>query len=360
MFKGSYYNHQVAKAHPANIRVAEEGVYFEFTGDELQMVQMHWQYTEIETDHMDRSFIRLVNKADDGGTLEVNDATFVDLFLEKYKTVRNTSLKQLVLRNGVKVGLSAALIIVVFALLAHFYILPWCADRVVDQLPLSFDKSLGDAARESMHEPVDSAGSALLTKFAAQMKWDTPEKLTFSVVSSKIENAYALPGGYVVVYTGLLQKLQKKEQLAALLSHEIAHVTCRHSVRKLCRDMSTSILISVILSDASGAAGAIYSNANAIYSLTYSRQYEKQADIVGMETLRRNQIDQRGMLELMEALKKLGGDTRLPEFISTHPLTANRIGYVEKDLKENPGTIAPHEQMEQIFRQLQSMYTYHH
>jgi len=356
MYQGTYYNHQTAKPHPASIQLLEDGLHFSFTDDSSNSRQMHWLLTEIEVDLTDRSYIRMVNKADNGGTIEVNDPMFVDAFLQRYRTIRNTSFQELVLRGGFKVGLVALSIIIGLIALAHFFILPWCADRVVDQLPLSFDKELGDAARKSMQEDVDSTGSQLLTKFAAQMTWSTPEKLTFTVVPSNIENAYALPGGYVVVYTGLLKRLDKKEQLAALLSHEVAHVTRRHSVRKLCRDMSSSLLLTALLSNASGATATLYSNASAVYNLTYSRQYEEQADITGMETMRRNHIDQQGMVELMSALKQLGGKVTVPEFISTHPLTDNRINYAKKNIKENPGTVEAHEKMEQIFRQLQALY----
>lgn len=356
MYQGTYYNHQVAKPHPASVQMLEDGLHFTFSDSNDQVRQMHWLLTELEVDLTDRSYIRIVNKADNGGTLEVNNALFVDAFLERYRTIRNTGFQELVLRGGFKAGLVALFIIIGLVALAHFFFLPWCADRIVDRLPRSFDKELGDAARKSMQEDVDTAGSLLLTKFAAQMKWETPEKLTFTVVPSDVENAYALPGGYVVVYTGLLKKLDKKEQLAALLSHEVAHVTRRHSVRKLCRDMSSSLLVTAVLSNASGATATLYSNASAIYNLTYSREYEQQADITGMETLRRNHIDQQGMVELMEELKKLSSKVDVPEFISTHPLTDNRIDYVKKNIKEHTGTVEAHEQMEQVFRQLQALY----
>ncbi len=207
-----------------------------------------------------------------------------------------------------------------------------------------------------MQEEIDTAGSQLLAEFAAQMKWDTPDSLVFTVVPSKVENAYALPGGYVMVYTGLLEKLKTKEELAALLSHEVAHVAHRHSVRKLCRDMSTTVLLSVVLSNVGDATSILYANASSIYSLTYSRKYEEQADITGLKTMRGNHLDQQGMLRLMQELKKLDQKIKIPEFISTHPLTENRIRYVQQDIKAHPASAESNEKMEALFKQLQQRY----
>ncbi|SDF80284.1 M48 family metallopeptidase [Chitinophaga filiformis] len=356
MYKGQYYNHQVAKAIPVSVQVFSESLLLDYTREGMPPQKLQWLFSEISIQVSDRNFIRINYTGEQAGTLEVNDPVFVKAFLKNYKHTRGAGLQELALRGGYRVGVIALLILIGILLSVHFFILPWVADKVVDQLPRSFDKEIGIAARNSMQEKIDTAGSALLTKFAAQMKWDTPDSLVFTVVPSGIENAYALPGGYVMVYTGLLKKLHTKEELAALLSHEVAHVTRRHSVRKLCRDMSTSLLVSVLISDVGGIAGALYSNASAVYSLTYSRKYEEQADITGLETMRRNQIDQQGMVKLMQELKKLDHLMKVPEFISTHPLTDNRIRYVQQDIKAHPASARNNEKMEELFRQLHQRY----
>ncbi|SHN32926.1 M48 family metallopeptidase [Chitinophaga sp. CF418] len=356
MYKGQYYNHQVAKAIPVNVEVFSGSLLLDYTQEGMPPREMRWFFSEISVQVSDRNFIRITYAGEEAGTLEVNDPVFVEEFLKNYKYTRGAGLHGLALRGGYKVGLIALLILIGILLAGHFFILPWCADKVVDQLPRSFDKEIGIAARNGMQEKIDTAGSELLTKFAAQMKWDASDSLVFTVVPSSIENAYALPGGYVMIYTGLLKKLRTKEELAALLSHEVAHVTRRHSVRKLCRDLSTSLLLSAMFSDAGGVVGTLYANATSIYSLTYSRQYEEQADITGLETMRRNQVDQQGMVQLMQELQKLDHQLKIPEFISTHPLTENRVRYVQQDIKAHPASAKNNEKMEEIFRQLHQRY----
>ncbi|SIN70615.1 M48 family metallopeptidase [Chitinophaga niabensis] len=349
MFPGKYYDHQTAQAIPANIQLFVESLQLELPGGK----KLHWLFTEITVEVVDRNFIRITAE----GTLEVNDPVFVKTFLQKYKYTRSAGLHQLALRGGLKATLIVLLVIAGILLSGHFYVLPWCVNRVVDRLPLSFDKELGDLAAQSIHETSDPAGSQILRNFAHQIQWDTQDTLSFSIVKSDIENAYALPGGRIVVYTGLLEKLHTSDQLAALLSHEVAHVTHRHSVKKLCRDMSTTMLVSIALGSAGGATNTLYANASSLYSLTYSRQYEQEADLMGMETLRRNHINQLGMLQLMQVLQQLDQQTNIPEFVRTHPLTDNRVNYVRKGIAEHPAAFKKNAQMEELFRQLRQRYS---
>lgn len=354
MFKGNYYNHQVARAIPVNIHLFTESLQLDIIAAGAPPRKLHWLFTEIST-HVAPGFIRITRTGEEEGTLEVTDPVFVKEFLERYKHTRSAGLHQLVLRGGVKASLIIMLVIIGALLAGHFYFLPWCVNRVVGQLPPTFDKELGDLARNSLHETPDKDGSRLLAQFAAQMKWGTQEKLDFTVVDSDVENAYSLPGGYVVVYTGLLKKLETPEQLAALLGHEVAHITHRHGVRKICQEVSTSMLISFALGN-SGAVNLLYSEAASLHNLTYSREYEREADIGGMETLRRNRINQLGMLQLLRELQKLDGKVAVPEFVRSHPLTGNRLNYVRRDAEEHPAAFDRHEKMEVLFKQLQARY----
>jgi Zn-dependent protease with chaperone function len=349
MFSGKYYNHQVAQTIPAKIQLFSESLHLELPGGK----KLLWLFAEITTEVVDRNFIRITAE----GTLEVNDPVFVKTFLQKYKYTRSAGLHQLALRGGLKITLIVLLAMAGLLLTGHFYVLPWCVNRVVDKLPLSFDKELGLLAQQSIDETSDPAGNQLLSNFAHQIKWETKDTLTFCIVKSDTENAYALPGGRIVVYTGLLEKLHSSDELAALLSHEVAHITGRHAVKKLCRDMSTSMLVSIAFGNASGATNTLYASAGSLYSLTYSREFEQEADLLGMETLRRNHIDQQGMLTLMHTLQKLDQQTNIPEFIRTHPLTDNRVNYVRKNIAEHPVAFGKKTQMEQIFRQLRQHYS---
>ncbi|TWF35269.1 peptidase M48-like protein [Chitinophaga polysaccharea] len=353
MFTGQFYNHQVAKSTTITVLIVEAGLLLQVPGAEEGVIQpVYWLFADMQPDLVDRSFIRIIHRGADAGTLEVNDPAFVKTFLQYYKPSRITRLEQLVVRGGLKWSLGIVLVMIALLLVGNFVVLPWCAGIAAERLPHSFDRQLGEMARNSNPEPVDTAASALLTAFARQIQWDTRDTLTFVVSRRDIENAYALPGGYMVVYTGLLKKLKTPEQLAALLSHEVAHVTCRHSIRALCSNMSSMLLINLIFSGGGTLTGQLFSNAASLNSLRYSRKYEEQADLTGLATLRENHINQQGMLALMEALQQLDHQHHIPEFISTHPLTDHRVRYVQQQIAEHPATAMQHPAMATLFQQL--------
>lgn len=351
MYKGTFYKQPAAEMIPVSFRIYDDGLQFETIGDETPLQSYLWLFTAIHFEVTGDYFMRIMHQQHEGQKLEINDPAFVKVFLRKYKHSRHFFR-----RSGMQTAIVALSVFIGLVLLAFFLVLPWTADKVANNLPRTFDQQLGQTAMAGMNEVTDDSASALLTQFAAQIRWDTPDTLTFFVVPSAIENAYALPGGYVFLYTGLLKKVDKKEELAALLSHEVAHITYRHSVRKLCHDMSTNVVLSLLLANTGDMANMLFSNANGLYGMKYSRKFEKQADIAGMHTLRNNHIDQQGMLALMEVLKQLSDRSDAPEFISSHPLTTSRINYIREDISNNRATATEHTKMESLFRQLKAKY----
>jgi Zn-dependent protease with chaperone function len=124
---------------------------------------------------------------------------------------------------------------------------------------------------------IDSAGTNKLQAFAEKLSLSTEYPIQLTLVNSDIVNAYALPGGQIVVYKGILKKITSPEALAALLAHESSHVNQRHSLRSLLRNAASGIIITVIFSDATGISGALVSNANALNGLRYSRELESRS-----------------------------------------------------------------------------------
>ena len=104
------------------------------------------------------------------------------------------------------------------------------------------------------------------------------------VIDADIQNAYALPGGYIVVYTGLMEDTERPEQLAGVLAHEISHVTQRHGMsRSILEAAGVAIMIDLLLGNVEGivAFGAEIFNASAVNA--YSRDSEVDADVEGLK-----------------------------------------------------------------------------
>jgi beta-barrel assembly-enhancing protease len=160
---------------------------------------------------------------------------------------------------------------------------------------------------------------------------------TFFLVDDPSINAFAGPGGYIGVHTGLLLAARNESELAGVLAHEIAHVTQRHLLRayeaaqRMSLPTAAALLAAILIGSQDSQAGQAalvgLQAASAQYQINFTRANEHEADRVGIQTLVRSGIDPRGMPDFFERLHqqtRLYGN-RLPEFLSTHPVTTSRI-----------------------------------
>lgn len=232
-------------------------------------------------------------------------------------------------------------------LAVYFWVLPWAAERAVPLLPTSVDTRVGDAMFNGMGTTltIDTARSAALQRFGDRLKLAPTFNLHYHVVDDAQVNAFAMPGGHIVVYTGLLDRMTEPAELAALLAHEGTHVEKRHSTRSLARQLSGNMFLAVVLGDASGLVGAAAAQADQLRGLGYSRDLETEADTIGIRLLHNNGVDPNGMLQLLELLQAEAQDMpEAAEFLSSHPLTKERIATAQQviasvgDVKtEDPG-----------------------
>ena len=169
---------------------------------------------------------------------------------------------------------------------------------------------------------------------------------TFILIQNPDVNAFALPGGIVAINTGLLTLAQQESEVASVFAHEIAHITQRHIARNFANAKSFSVisaltLLGSILAAAYGGGelgqAAIITTQSGLQErqLAYSRSFEQEADRVGMQFMVSANIDPQGMPLFFERLNKHTQLNRgqIPEFLSSHPLTTNRIS--ESKLRAN-------------------------
>jgi predicted Zn-dependent protease len=184
-------------------------------------------------------------------------------------------------------------------------------------------------------EKIDTHKTKLVREFATSLALSKTYNIDITVLKDKEVNAFALPGGKVVVYSGIVKSLQSADELAALLAHEVSHINKRHSLKSLLRSSAIAILISVALNDASGVASVLVENAETLRSLGYSRSLEREADYAGMQVLVDNKINPIAMRNLMLRLQEeYGKAPDMISFISTHPATSERIDNANKFAKK--------------------------
>lgn len=156
----------------------------------------------------------------------------------------------------------------------------------------------------------------------------------FKVLESKEINAFATPGGYIYVYSGLLKILDDEAELAGVLSHEISHVVARHGVKKLQQVLGVQVVLSIALGSSSQLSQDLVSTSIGIILQGYSRDNEFDADQFGTFYMEKAGYNPKGMAELLGKLDKLSDKepTFFEKLSASHPPTKERIARVEKEI----------------------------
>ncbi|HHM23418.1 MAG TPA: peptidase M48 [Bacteroidetes bacterium] len=156
----------------------------------------------------------------------------------------------------------------------------------------------------------------------------------FKVIDDTAQvNAFALPGGYIYVYTGLLKTAENEAELAGVLAHEIGHVTARHATERLTLMYGYSAAVKLLLGENPNEIANLVANLFATGGLlAYSRKNELEADKLGLRYLARAGYDPHGFLSFLEKLQRLykREPSRLEIWFSTHPATSERIERTRK------------------------------
>ncbi len=172
----------------------------------------------------------------------------------------------------------------------------------------------------------------------------TPFEFKFYVVNAPDPNAFAIPGGYVFVTTGLLVLADNEQEIAAVLSHEISHVTRRHISQLIEKSKRLNIasmvaVLAAMLAGRGGAgsqAGAAMAMATAeALTLKYTREMETDADQNGLHCMIKAGYDPNGMITFMNKMLRMSLELapQIPTYLSTHPETENRISLLENLLQ---------------------------
>jgi predicted Zn-dependent protease len=146
----------------------------------------------------------------------------------------------------------------------------------------------------------------------------------FQALNDESTNAFALPGGYVFVTRGMLEKLTSEAQLAGILAHEVVHIVARHAAEAMSWQIGVDMLLSAVASENTPQGVLTVANiGRQIVGLKFSREDEMEADSAGLDYMAKAGYNPYGMVETMQILQQ--ADTLRPiEFLSTHPSPANR------------------------------------
>jgi predicted Zn-dependent protease len=186
---------------------------------------------------------------------------------------------------------------------------------------------------------LDKMGQSLVAQIGS-----TPFEFKFYLINAQDPNAFAIPGGYIFVTTGLLVLAENEQEIAGVLSHEISHVTARHIAQLIEKSKRLNIasmvaILAAMLAGGGGAgsqAGATMAMATTeALALKYTREMETDADQNGLHLLTKAGYDPNGMITLFNRLQKvsLAMAPNIPAYLLTHPAVENRISLLENLLQ---------------------------
>lgn len=213
----------------------------------------------------------------------------------------------------------------------------------VNRIPVEWERTLGESARQQtlMGEHVITEGAAIkaveaMTRRLNDQLPGSPYRFDITVVRNETVNAMALPGGSVIVYTGLLKQANSPEEVAGVLAHELSHVVLRHGMESMVQSVGMMTVIMVVLGNQQGLIGALERLGMQMTTLQFSREKETEADLHGLQLLHQAHISPAGMIAFFERLAKNEGTPIA--LLSTHPMSAERAARLNKEASFLPMT----------------------
>jgi predicted Zn-dependent protease len=224
---------------------------------------------------------------------------------------------------------------------------------LVARVPAEWEQELGDRAMADLKQQEtfveDAKLQTNLVRAVAPLVRAVPSNalgFKFYILQSPVPNAFALPGGHVVVTTSLLELADRPEEVAGVVAHELAHVIRKHALRKILSSAGPYILCRVFMRGNSGLMGVLAGSSQLLVCQTFSQEYELEADDVGWQLLLAARIDPRGLPEMLKKLNVAQERMKLarlaPQAFSSHPATDKRIRRLEakwQRLKDKSGFI---------------------
>ncbi len=234
----------------------------------------------------------------------------------------------------------------------YFLVVPWLSEKLASTVSVKTEEQLGSSVYNALalSSQEDKNATVVLNEFFKEMKVATAYNIRITVVNSEVVNAFALPGGNIVVYSALLRQIKTYPELAALLSHEFTHVNNKHSTKSIFRQLGSRIFLSLLFGKFGSVSSVMIDQADRFKSLKYSRGLEKEADMDGLAILKERKIDPAGFVDLFRHLKNSAPASPMPEFLNSHPDIDKRVNYIREASKN--AVIEENKQLKTIFEKL--------
>lgn len=316
----------------ANLEISLHNVEYHLIGDPQTTLQIGWQ------ENGERHALLCQTPELLAGLLTLN--LHPDT-LDQLKTLQKQQQQRLA-REKHRVPVYLSLIAGFF--LGGFLVLHFSAPLIAGRIPYEWERKIGGFAFENYqtgkkiieNPPTKEAINTIVQRI--DQFDDAKIDYQVAIVDADMINAFAFPGGYIVVTTGLIKNSDNPEQVAAVLAHELTHVIERHGMRKIVRQAGIGVLVGIVFGDTTALSQLIDAGAK-LEGLSFDRGQERNADEGAIKIMLAAGISPKNLAGFFEKIKQtdhISGN--IPAIFQTHPLNAERIKYVS----EAPEPDQPH------------------
>lgn len=331
-FEAHFSDGRTAARRKVSVRLDEAALIIDPLDDPESRI-LTWSFDDLRlADETGRGKpVRLSNAAQSDARLSFADDAILEPLLARAPRLRDPGVMGR--RPGLRIaqwagGIGAIIIILVFGL-------PRAAEPVAALMPLAWEEALGEQLFHGFGEGVEFCnqydGAAALKRLTDRLTatMDSRYTIRVAVADSGQINAFAAPGGYIVLYRGLIGSAQSPDDVAGVLAHEIGHVVERHGTERMVRAAGLAAMVQLLLGDPSGLLSIGVAGGELLLSLAYSRSDEAEADAVAVDILAAAEIDSAGFVHFLERMARDEGGRDIP-FLSSHPRSAERAAEVRE------------------------------
>jgi len=247
-------------------------------------------------------------------------------------------------------------------MLVYFVMMPWVVRNGANFIPIDWEKKWADQTEKSyiQSQELDSIVTIQMNQFYRAMDHQSVYDIRIFVVKDSVVNAFAMPGGILVIHSGMLRKINNFAQLVGLLGHELAHVEKRHSLQSIIKSVGGVAVLQFLVGGFDLFSGILFEQFRNLDQMAYSRTLEAEADREAVEFCLRQGVHPAGIIGLFKILKEEESKhaVDMPSFLRTHPLTDDRINETSQLIDSKKFRISEKKQdeLEILFCEMKGQY----
>lgn len=351
-FSATFHDRNLNSASPATVRTEPGVLFIQFENGQI----LDWTLNELDS----------ARALDDGSVILQNGKQYLEVTDPGFRTGLERSFpKNKLFRHTFfdRIGVGGCLVVIAGILtpllILYFFVAPTIVESAAEKVPPEIEKQIGDTWFQSLTATykTDTALTRLVQQFYDSLGYGGDYTMRITVVNEPIVNAFAIPGGHIVVFDSILGIMDAPEQLAGLLAHEASHIQLKHSTRSIFRELANSLIFSMILGDYGDLSAIVARHGDQLAGLSYSRSLELEADDNGLKLMQASGIPQRGIPDLFRNMEDAMGEVHkgdAPNFLSTHPSMEERMKIAEEKIQASGiTTTAVPEGLELIWLEIQ-------